>query len=93
MKKGDKMTTLYDILLKNIEDYNKAKIIETMLLEKGYGCFVEVDSKYIRIEERENYHTLTKEKLHEILGLKDIEEAKLVTEMGRFTIFYIPTPH
>lgn len=87
------MTTLQDILVQKIEDYKKAKLIETILLEKGYRCFVEVDSKYVRIEEIETTHTLTKQKLYEILELENIETAKLITEMGRFDIFYIPIPY
>ncbi|WP_407376331.1 hypothetical protein [Methanobrevibacter sp.] len=84
------MTTLQDILKKNIEDYKKAKLIETILLEHGHRCFVEVDSRYLRIEEMDNHYTLSKEKLYEILELENIEVAKLITEMGRYNIFYIP---
>lgn len=83
------MTSLEEILLKNIEDYKKAKLVETILLEQGFKCFVEVDSKYVRIEELENHYTLTKEKLHEVLELENIETAKLRTQMGVFNVFYI----
>ena len=85
-----KMTTLKDILEKNIEDVKKAQLIGIILQEQGFKCFVEVDSKYIRIEELENHHSLTKENLSTILELKDIEIAKLRTEIGMFNIFYIP---
>ncbi|WP_458403739.1 hypothetical protein [Methanobrevibacter sp.] len=87
------MTSLKEILVQKTEDYKKAKLIETMLLEHGYRCFVEVDSKYIRIEEMDNHYTLSKEKLNEILELENIEVAKLITEMGKFNIFYIPIPY
>ena len=83
------MTSLEEILLKNIEDYKKAKLVETILLEQGFKCFVEVDSKYVRIEELENHYTLTKEMLHEVLELENIETAKLRTQMGVFNVFYI----
>lgn len=84
------MTTLKEILVKNIEDYKKAKLIETILLEKGFKCFVEVDSKYVRIEDLENHHSLTKEKVYEVLELENIEMAKIRTEIGMYNIFYIP---
>lgn len=87
------MTSLKEILVQKTEDYKKAKLIETMLLEHGYRCFVEVDSKYIRIEEMDNHHTLSKKNLNEILKLENIEVAKLITEMGKFNIFYIPIPY
>lgn len=83
------MTSLEEILLKNIEDYKKAKLVETILLEQGFKCFVEVDSKYVRIEELDNHYRLTKEKLHEVLELENIETAKLRTQMGVFNVFYI----
>ena len=86
----DIMTCIEDILLKNIEDYKKAKLVETILLEQGFKCFVEVDSKYVRIEELENHYGLTEEKLHDILELENIETAKLRNEMGVYNIFYIP---
>ena len=88
------MTSIKDQLLKNnTADWKKAKLIETVLLEKGFKCFVEVDSRFIRIEELENHKILSKEKLQNILELNNIEIAKLRTEIGMFNIFYIPIPH
>ncbi len=87
------MTTLNDILIKNIEDCKKAQLLQTILLENGFKCFVEVDSKFVRIEELENHFPLTPEKLFEILELENIESAKLRTEIGMYNIFYIPIPY
>ena len=84
------MTTLREILLKNIPDVKKAQLIQTILLEHNFKCFVEVDSRYIRIEELESTDRLCEKKLYEILELDNIENAKLRTEMGMYNIFYIP---
>lgn len=86
------MTTLKEILLKNIPDVKKAQLIQIYLLQYKCTCFVEVDSKYVRIEELDNSLSLTPEKLYEILELDNIENAKLRTEMGIYNIFYIPIP-
>lgn len=84
------MTKLEEILAENIEDYKKAKLIEGILLKKGHKCFVEVDSKYIRIEELEIMNCLSKEKLQKILDFEKIETAKLRTCIGMYNIYYIP---
>ncbi len=86
------MTTLKDIYSKNIKDCKKAKLLETILLEKSFKCFVEVDPKYVRITEHKNHHSLTKEKVYEILELENIEIEKIITEIGMYNIIYIPIP-
>ncbi len=87
------MTTLKDILRKNILDYKKAELLRSILLQHGFKCLVEVDSRYIKIENLEIDNPLTKEKLYGILELKNIEKAKLRTELGIYEVFYIPTPY
>ena len=87
------MTTVNDIICKDIEDYKKAKIVQIILLEEGFKCFVEVDSRYIRIEDLDVHQNLTEKNLHSILEFTDMETAKIRTEMGMRNIFYIPISH
>jgi hypothetical protein len=86
------MTTIKEILLKKIEDYKKAQLLQTILLEQGFKCFVEVDSIFVRIEELDNNISLTDKKLSEILELNHIQSAKIRTEIGMYNVFYIPIP-
>ena len=87
------MTDIKDILTSDIEDYKKAKLIETILLEKGFRCFVEVDSLFLRIEELDGHNGLTIEKLYDIFELGTIAIGKIKTEMGTFFVFYVPIPN
>jgi hypothetical protein len=86
------MTKLKDILSKNIADYKKAKLIETILLEQGFKCFVEVDSLFVRIEELDSHNSLTKEKLYDTIEIGTIAIGNIKTEIGMFNVFYIPIP-
>lgn len=84
------MTEIKDILTSNMVDYKKAKLIETILLEQGFRCFVEVDSLFLRIEELDGHNGLSEEKLYDILELGTIAIGKIKTEMGMFYVFYVP---
>lgn len=86
------MTSIKEILSKKIEDYKKAQLLQIILLEKGFKCFVEVDSKFVRIEELNNNISVTDQKLSEILEINHIQSAKIKTEIGMYNVFYIPIP-